>query len=377
MARAPATQEIETFPEADRLEGAPHPRMTEALFGHAEAERELAAALASGRMHHAWLLAGPRGIGKATLAYRFAAHALARPDERDPLAASLQIDAGSVAARQVRALSHPGLLLIRRAYDPQRKRLAQSITVDEVRRIKSFLGHRGAEGAWRVVIVDEVDELNVSAANALLKSLEEPPERTVFLLVTAAPGRLIPTIRSRCRRLDLAPLAQADLQCAVRQALAAEGASEPDEAEWRSLVRLADGSVGRALGLHAGGGIALSERIERILAELPRVDWPAAHALADELAAPQAEGRLELFFELLLDLLARIVRQAAGGQGGTEERALAARLVAPDRLASFAELWETVAREKAETLALNLDRKALVLATVARLETAARAGLAA
>jgi DNA polymerase-3 subunit delta' len=372
MARAPALQEIEEIPEADRLDGAPHPRMTLSLIGHAGAERTLAEALASGRIHHGWILAGPRGIGKATLAYRFAAHALALPTERDPFAASLAIDPATTAARQVRALSHPGLLVIRRPYDQQKKRFAATIPVDEVRRIKSFLGHRGADGAWRVVIVDTVDELNVNAANALLKSLEEPPERTLFLLISAEPGRLLATIRSRCRRLDLAPLGDDDLERAVRQAKGGE-ADMPAGAEWARLARLAEGSVRRALTLEATGGLALFERIERLLAGLPGVDWPAAHTLAEELSAAQAEDRFELFFELLLDRLAALVRAATGGAiAAAEDARIASGLIGPERLASFAELWETVAREKAETLALNLDRKALILSTVSRLETAAR-----
>ena len=188
MARAPVPAEIEELPEADRLEGFPHPRETKEVFGHAGAERMLAEALAGGRMHHAWLLAGPQGIGKATLAYRFARAALAAPEERDVFGQSLAVADETSAARQVRALSHPGLLVIRRPYDVKAKRFATSIPVDEVRRLRSFLAHRAAGDGWRVVIVDEANELNVNAANALLKSLEEPPARTVFLLVSSAPG---------------------------------------------------------------------------------------------------------------------------------------------------------------------------------------------
>ncbi|HWK33029.1 MAG TPA: DNA polymerase III subunit delta', partial [Hyphomicrobium sp.] len=221
MARAPAAAEIEALPEADRLAEFPHPRETEQLFGHSGVEATLAGALASGRVHHAWLLSGPRGIGKATLAYRFARAALAEPAERDPSGASLSIAPETTAARQVRALSHPGLLLIRRPYDVKAKRFATSIPVDEVRRLRSFLSHRAAGDGWRVVIVDEANELNVNAANALLKSLEEPPERTVFLLVSSAPGQLVPTIRSRCRALALSPLGAKDLHAATAQALKA------------------------------------------------------------------------------------------------------------------------------------------------------------
>ncbi len=223
MARAPQTFEVEEAPEADRLEGFPHPRETRDLFGHEGAERALAATFASGRMHHGWLVAGPRGIGKATLAYRLARHALARPEERDPSGMTLSVPDAALASRQVRALSHPGLLVIRRSYDVRTKRFSATIPVDAVRRVRSFLAHRAGEGAWRVVIVDEADQLNVSAANALLKSLEEPPPRTIFLLVSCEAGRLLPTLRSRCRLLELSPLASDPLRKAAAQALSASG----------------------------------------------------------------------------------------------------------------------------------------------------------
>ena len=376
MARAPAVQETQEYPEADRLAGAPHPRITRLLFGHVAAERILAEAIKSARVHHAWLLAGPRGIGKATLAYRFASYALSPPKARDPLGPGLEIDPESSTARQVRALSHPDLMVIRRPYDIQKKRFAASIPIDEVRRIRSFLGHRGNEGSWRVVIVDEVDELNVNAANALLKSLEEPPDRAIFLLVSAEPGRLLATIRSRCRRLDLAPLGEQDLMRAVRQAVETKTGSAPDEADYAKLSRLAQGSVRRALSLEAAGGLALHQRIERLFAALPKIDWSAAHTLGDELSGTQSDDRFELFFELLLNHLAELIRtSASGSELGADQGNLAGRLIGDERLATFAELWETVAREKAETLALNLDRKALILSTVSRLETAARQGL--
>lgn len=372
MARAPVTAEIEELPEADRLEGFPHPRETKELFGHASAERTLAEALASGRMHHAWLLTGPQGVGKATLAYRFARAALATPEERHPSGQSLAVAELTSASRQVRALSHPGLLLIRRPYDVKAKRFATSIPVDEVRRLRSFLAHRAAGDGWRVVIVDEANELNVNAANALLKSLEEPPGRTVFLLVSSAPGQLVPTIRSRCRALALQPLDDEALRAAAIQALAAVAAPLPAAAGWAPLERLAAGSVGRLLGLLGSGGIELQARIMRLIELLPRVDWRAVHTLSDELQPIAAQARFELFFELLLAALARLIRAAATGEGTPEERALAARLIGDSRLASFAALWERVAREKADTLALNLDRKSLILEIVAGLAAAAQ-----
>jgi DNA polymerase-3 subunit delta' len=371
-ARAPAPAEFEAPPEADRLEGFPHPRETKALIGHEAAEALLARALLSGRVHHAWLLGGRQGIGKATLAYRFARALLAAPEERATDGLSLSVAEETSAARQVRALSHPGLLLLRRPFDEKAKRFATSIPIDEVRRLRSFLGHKAAEDAWRTVIVDEANELNVNAANALLKSLEEPPPRTVFILVSSAPGRLLATIRSRCRLLALQPLADEALRAAATQALAAAGGDLPGDRDWRALERLAEGSVRRLLSLWSAGGIGLSERIDKLAASLPGVDWGAVHALSDELQPIAAGERFELFFDLLLNRLERLIRAQAGVDAPPEEKALAARLIGEARLAPFAALWERVGREKAETVALNLDRKGLILETVGGLVAATR-----
>lgn len=375
MARAPAVQEIEDLPEADRLDGFPHPRATENLYGHEAAEREISEAFASGRMHHGWLISGAEGIGKATLAYRVARHVLAAPSERSD--ETLAVAPESRAARQVLALSHPGLLVIRRAWDQKTKRFPATIPVDEVRRLKAFLGRTAEADAWRVVIVDRAEEMNVSAANALLKSLEEPPPRTIFLLVTSAPGRLLVTIRSRVRTLALAPLEAEPLRAAVRQAYAASSddvaGGAPAASDWDRLVPLAGGSVRRLLSLHAARGLLLHDRISALLNGLPAVDWAAVHALGDELSGQAADQRYELFFELLMDAIARLVDAEARGLGEAADVALAARLIGRARLATWAGLWERVAADKAETAALNLDRKALILDVFSRLEEASRA----
>jgi len=372
MARQPVAQDGEAAPEADRLDGFPHPRETRVLFGHADAERTLAEAFASGHMHHAWLLTGRLGIGKATLAYRLARHALAEPSERDPSAPTLEVAASTRAARQVNALSHPGLLLLRRPYDVRARRFAQAIPVDEVRRLKSFLGLTNAANAWRVVLIDSADELNVNAANAVLKSLEEPPGRTLFVLISAAPNGLLPTIRSRCRRLNLAALAGAPLRAAAIAALAARGIEAPDGEAWERLERVAQGSVRRLLQLVAAGGLELDGRIEKLMASLPSLDWQGAHALTDGMGFGAPEEPYETFFELLLDRLARLVRARASAQGSPADQALAARLIAPERLPAWAEFWQLAAREKADAAELNLDRKALLTSLLARLEALAR-----
>ena len=370
MARAPAVSEIEVLPEADRLEGFLHPRETRALFGHAAAEQTLHAAVAGGRMHHGWLLTGAAGIGKATLAYRLARHLLAAPAERDP-SGSLAVADTTSAARQVTALSHPGLLVLRRLWDPKAKRFGTAIAVDEVRRLRSFLSHTTEAAGWRVVIVDPADELNISAANAVLKSLEEPPPRTVFVLVSAEPGRLLATIRSRCRVLALAPLEPDDLKQAVDQACATAERTLPPTESWREIAAVAGGSVRGALILAGAGGLELHARIQGLLGLLPKVDWVAAHALSDELAAPQAEQRYEAFLAQLLQALAELIRARTHGAGPAA--AAAQRLIPDGQLAAFAEAWQRLASDAAEADRLNLDRKALILNTISNLaEIAAR-----
>jgi DNA polymerase-3 subunit delta' len=370
MARTPVASESEALPEADRLDGFPHPRETLSLVGHGRHERELADTFAAGRMHHAWLLTGPEGIGKATLAYRLARHVLARPEER--AAGSLEIGPNSVAARQVLALSHPGLLLLRRPYDTRSKRFAASILIDEVRRLRSFLGLTSAVGAWRVVIVDSADDLNVNAANALLKSLEEPPTNALFLLISSEPSRLLPTIRSRCRRVDLEPLSGLDLRTASEAAMASAGMDLAPAEQWLLLERLAEGSVRRVLQLLGGGGLDLYKRIEAMFTSLPNLDWNGAHALADQLTQATQEQRFEAFYDLLLDGLARLVRARATGRRDLSESALAQRLIPEAKLADWAALWEMVLRERNEAALLNLDRKALIMGTLGRLAALAR-----
>jgi DNA polymerase III subunit delta' len=372
--RVIAPPAIEEIPEADRLGEFLHPRNTHRLHGHGAAERTLAETFAGGHMHHGWLIRGPEGIGKATLAYRIARHVLADPSERDALHTSLAVPDDSKAARGVRNLSHAGLLVLRRPWDQKNKRHMTIISVDEVRRLRNFTSHTAGDNAWRCVIVDTADELNIAAANALLKSLEEPPARTIFLLLASEPGRLLPTIRSRCRTLDLQPLNDTDLKRAVGDAYGAADKDPPDEALWPELLRLSGGSVRRALALINGDGLKLYERVRQFFALLPKVDWTAAHQLSDDLAGAAADQKFETFFELLLDLLARLVRARASGQGTADDLALASRVIPDGKLAVFASVWESIVREKAEYGALNLDKKTLILETLTRLEAAAKRG---
>lgn len=373
MARAPtAAAETEAVPEADRLDGFPHPREARTLYGHAGAETVLAEAYASGRMHHAWLVTGADGIGKATLAYKAARAILARDDERGMFAQGLDVEPDGATGRQILAQSHPGLMVLRRNWDFKSKRLSTVVNVDEVRRLRSFLTLSAGDQGWRVVIVDTADDMNANAANAVLKSLEEPPPRTVFFILSSSPGRLLPTIRSRCRVLALNPLAGDDLHKAVTAALSQAGKPPLAAQDFAALEPLAAGSPRRLLALLEGGGLALQTRIEKIFALLPKLDYAAAHTLADDLQPASQEQKFELFFDLLFAYMARLVRTAATGEGPAGDLAVANRLGQGPKLAAFAQLWETLSREKADAAALNLDRKSLILDTLSRLEAAAK-----
>lgn len=370
MAAASAVPEI---PEIDRVDGFSHPRETCVLFGHDDAEAELLDAWRAGRMHHAWLLAGEAGIGKATMAYRCARFLLAnRAPVAEDLPETMEIAATAPVFRQVAAQAHPDLLVLRRPWQRKDKRHAQAITVDEARRLRGFLGQTAVGSGWRVVIVDAADDLNIGAANALLKGLEEPPARCVFLLVAATPGRLPVTIRSRCRTLRMVPLGPDDLREACGTAMAASAQSAPDAAGLEEAMALAQGSPGTALRLIASDGVSLYRQLAELLGQLPRLNYGTVHALADSLSPASASERYQLFHAMLSATIARLVSQAATGTGALAgEAELAERLVAGAGLARWVGLWEILQREKAEADALNLDRKMLLLETFFRLERVA------
>ena len=330
-----------------------------------------------GRVHHALMLTGALGIGKATLAYRIARFVLSPPEERISGLLGhdgLNITPGKRTSAQVGALSHPGLLVVRRSYDLKNKRFPVQIPVEEVRRLRGFLTHSAEGDAWRVIIVDQADEMTISAANALLKSLEEPPARCLYLLVSSQPGRLLPTIHSRCRRLQLAPLGNESLRDAVAQALDAIGVNVPTDDVWTKVANLSGGSVRRALQIVHCGGLELHDDLAALIASLPRLDRGRLIALADRLALKQREAEFEMFFALFGDTLANAARIAEGvstDHVSEPVKTLAARLDTRQKVARCAMLWETLARDKAEADALNLDRKSLIVESMLRLEAVA------
>jgi DNA polymerase III subunit delta' len=331
------------------------PRETGVLFGHGEAERTLLEAYKGGRIPHAWLIGGPPGIGKATLAYRLARFVLAHPDPQAPAvqnAASLAVEADNPVARRIAAQAQGDLLVLERVINEQTGKLYTVIRVDDVRRAVPFFGSTAGEGGWRVAIVDAVDNLQREGANALLKVLEEPPPRTLLLLVSHAPGRELPTIRSRCRRLLLRPLSAADVARAAAAALG-RGADEPELAE---AAAAAEGSVARAIGLLDGPALALRQRVLELFAQLPDPDPRALHALGDALGGSEP-ATLSAFMDMVNGWLSARL----GGRRQARQ------------MARTAEVWEKVNRAARDVETYNLERKPLVFAVFGLLAEAARA----
>src|SRR3954453_2335455 len=335
-----------------------HPRQTTELFGHRDAEAALMNAYRSGRIPHAWLIGGPAGIGKATLAYRMARFVLAH---RNPLgseverAETLWVDPSDPVASRVAAGAHGGLLTLERTLN-DRGVMRSVITVDETRETISFFGSTAAVEGWRVCVVDTVDELNPNAANALLKVLEEPPQQSLFLLVSNAPGRVLPTILSRCRKLMLRGLATGDV---VRAAAEASNIALDDPA----LVEAAeasDGSVARALTLLGGDALKLKQRTEALLATLPGVDPRDLHALGDALGGTDRQV-LATFIDSIDRWLSQRLR--------ADEANANANL---PRLARLAEVWEKINSAARDTEAYNLERKPLVFSVFGLLAEATR-----
>ncbi|HYD98611.1 MAG TPA: DNA polymerase III subunit delta' [Alphaproteobacteria bacterium] len=342
-------------------EGVPTPRETADLLEHKAAEATLAAAWDSGRLHHAWLLAGPPGIGKATLAYRFARHVLSG-------GAGLAMAPEHPVFRRVAASGHADLLTVERPVDEKTGAEKAEIPVDEVRKIPPFLHLTAGEGGWRVVIVDGAEAMSRSAANAILKVLEEPPSRALLLLVTHNPGALLPTIRSRCRRLALSPLSDRSVE-----ALLARFRPELGEGERAALARLGEGSIGRAVDLVEGGGLGLFQGLLDLLATLPRLSEAAAHEFVEVLAkgGPRA---FDTAGDLLVWWLGRFSRHLARRSLPPEildgERGLMQRLSTLHSLDRWVELWENSRRQLAQGDAANLDRKQVMLLTLLALADA-------
>ncbi|MCA8869137.1 MAG: DNA polymerase III subunit delta' [Rhodobacteraceae bacterium] len=357
------------IPEPDRIEGAPHPRHVPLLYGQPAAERDFLAAHGSGRMHHGWLITGPRGVGKATLAWKIARFLLSEPT-RDggmfgdaPPADTLVTPADTPLARRMTALAEPRLMLVRRPWDSKASppRLKRDITVDEIRKLNGFFNLSATDGGHRVVIIDAADEMNPNAANALLKILEEPPANSTLLLISHRPMRLLPTIRSRCRVLKCQNLGPEDLALALAAAGFDDISARPEH-----LATLAAGSVGEAVRILTEQGLEHYQTLLALIADSPQMDRIRATQLAERCSGAAGQARYDLVLRLIEFLLHRLALKGASNRPlaeAADDEAIILGRFSKDAGAArdWATLAETLAKRSQHARAVNLDPAAVIL----------------
>ena len=355
------------IPEPDRVEGAPHPRSSIFLMGQDEAEKSFLEAFSTGRLHHGWMLTGPRGVGKATLAYRIARFLIGANTD----ATSLDMSPEAAVFKRIQSQGESQLFVCRRPVNEDTGRLKTQITVEEVRRLKSFFQLSATDGGWRVAIVDPADELNAAAANALLKILEEPPAKAIILLVCHQPAALLPTIRSRCRELRLKPLDANKLGAAL------DCAGFPPEENQTALAELSAGSVGEAVRILADDGQVLFSRIAALINSAPKMNRGLIIALGDQCSGPSNASRYDMTVRLVSLALSRLARSGAGNpplaEAAKDERALANRLSAtPGQARIWANLEQMISARIQHARAVNLDPGQVILDTFLQIDAAAR-----
>jgi len=356
-----AAKAVEALPEADCQDGCRHPRETYGFFGHAEAEQTLLESFRSGTLPSAIILGGPAGIGKATLAWRLARFLAAYPDPRLPQvqrAESLFVSPDHAVSHQIEALSHPDLMILRRSWNEKTKKFFTEIRAEEVRAAIHLFQQAAGAGGYRICIIDSAEDLNRSSANALLKTLEEPPPKSLFLIVSHKPDSLLPTIRSRCQKLMLKALPPED----VAEVLGDLGApwSELPEGQREAAAGQAQGSMRDALRLLSGGGIAFDRQVRGLLEALPRLDWIAVHELANQVSSPASLPDYEILMVTLLDWLDEKIKSRLDTDQEASLR----------QLAALAEVWEKLGEAARETEALNLDKRPFVLSVFSNLARA-------
>lgn len=327
-------------------EAPPHPRETFDWAGDEAHERAFLSALERGRLHHAWLVVGPVGVGKATFAYRAARRLLGARAE--PSLGPLGSAPDHPVSRQIMGRAHPDLLVLQR--DPEDGKSRRGIPVDEARLLPEFFSKSPASAPYRVAIIDTADDLNPFGANAVLKTLEEPPERGVLFLVSHAPGGLLATIRSRCRRLRV------DTPEPGRAARWVEARTAADATDAERLLAMSRGAPGRAWHLAGDGALEADRLAHDLLVALPSPDDTAMLAIADSFRGPAGLAKFHMFFERLSDQVhAMARRRATDGERG----------LALDR---WAELWDELVAAPREAEGINLDRADVFFTTLSRLK---------
>ncbi len=357
-----------------------HPSQTLKLFGHADAEAKLLKAYNSDRLHHAWIISGEKGLGKATLAYMFSRFLLTRPDDdagsglfgedlATDDATSLYVEPEHPMMARLLAGGHGNIRIVSRKYDEKKKKIPKDIGVDQVRSLANFFNKTAAEKGWRIAIIDSVDELTRNAANALLKMLEEPPEKSILLLVSHTPGRLLPTILSRCQKLPLLKLSSDDVLRVLNERFPD---LDPDEAD--STAKMADGSPGRAIAYVAIDGLQVYKDMLALFAQLPNLKISRLHKFADGLSAIKYEAKFDIFCAHFPQWLSTVARQRAAGDTfvevvageGQVAETFADGLGVEELIAQTLKAQELIA----QTQGLHLDKKQMILTLFGNLKTA-------
>lgn len=353
-----ARKQEEASPESDRFLDFCLPRENPHLFGHEEAENLLLASFRERHLPHAFLISGIKGIGKATLAWRFARFLLLHPDPSSldaSAAENLFVPPEHHIFRQTASLAYGDIFLLRPEWNEKSKTFFTNIRVEDVRRAAHMFQRSSSAGGYRVCIVDSADGLNLSSANALLKLIEEPPPRALFLIVSNRPGQVLPTIRSRCRKFALKPLASEIIGKIIRLP---ELGIEASEANVEQALSRAKGSVRDVLGLLDEKTLRFDSSLDIMLNSLPHLDYSALHKLADQIAGRDHEAEFEIMISHVFDWLSHKLHAMAQ--------------TSPQQLAPFAEVWEKLGKDARDCQTYNLDKRPLVLSLFQDLAQAGR-----
>ena len=332
-------QALETPRQYDDIDGVIRPSQNTHIFGHNGVISSLSSMRKEGRLHHALLFEGPLGIGKATLAYHLTWNILSSvsgdfvaPEESSPI------------WRQIAQGSHPSVIHISRRYDNKTERFNTGITIDDIREINRFLAQTSYNGGWRVVIIDTADDMNRAAANGVLKTLEEPPEKTLFILISNSSGRLLPTIRSRCHLIKFRPLDYDNMEKALHHILVNQ---LPQTSELDAIIAESEGSVRKAALLICYGGMEII-RVQREILNGPVFDVVKAQTIAQALSGRDAIIQFHQFCDNLLSIISsKATKAGLGGNSLLSNR--------------YADAWKNIADEIAKTEAFNLDKKQFVI----------------
>ncbi len=325
------------------------------FIGHKDAVKMLHDSYQSGMMHHAWLISGQKGIGKATLAYRFARFLLS--NEKNP---DLSVSLNNPTFNRIRNNSHSDLLVLETGFNIKTGKPAKEILVDDARKIGKFLRLTSSETAYRIIIIDSIDEMNNNAANSILKLLEEPPKNAIFLLVSHCPGRILPTIKSRCRQLKLRPLAFNEAMEVVNLVTPEVGGDEI-----LPLIEIANGSPGAALNIYNEGGLELYEKVLGVFETLPKLDNLKLYELSDLAAKAGSNKNWELILLFISHLLAEFVLLDISQSGGqvinSRKSSIKQKLLVENTLQNIVQMQIGMENLVAGVNGLHLDKKLAII----------------